>query len=76
METHERTIIKTISYRIIGTFITGVLGWLFTGKAALGLGLGLTDTFIKLFVFYFHERAWTKIDIGYVKKVNVNGDGI
>ncbi len=68
---------KTLSWRFIATIITGTLGWLFTHSATFGLTIGLTDTLIKLFVYYFHERMWTRVDVGYVKKkVNVNGDGI
>ena len=76
METHHRTLAKTISWRIIATFITGLLGWLFTGKAAFAIGLGLSDTLIKFFIYYFHERAWSRIKIGYKKAPGVDGDGI
>jgi len=76
METHQRTLAKTISWRIIATFITGLLGWLFTGSATFALGLGLSDTCIKFFIYYFHERAWSRIKIGYKKQPGVDGDGI
>jgi uncharacterized membrane protein len=76
METHQRTLAKTISWRIIATFITGLLGWLFTGSASFAIGLGLSDTLIKFFIYYLHERAWGRIKIGYKKAPGVDGDGI
>ena len=47
MEMRSRTLMKTLSWRFIATIITGTLGWLFTGKAAFGLTIGLADTCIK-----------------------------
>jgi uncharacterized membrane protein len=76
METHQRTLAKTISWRVIATFITGLLGWLFTGSATFALGLGLSDTFIKFFIYYIHERTWSRIKIGYKKPLGIDGDGI
>jgi len=79
MESRKRTILKTVSWRIVATFITGTLGWLFTGDASFGLGIGLADTMIKFFVYYFHERAWTRVQSGYVPRStppSTNGGGI
>ena len=65
METHRRTLAKTISWRIIAAIVTGVLSGVVTGSAATGLALGLADTLIKFVLYYGHERAWTHVRAGY-----------
>ncbi|HLD56190.1 MAG TPA: DUF2061 domain-containing protein [Candidatus Omnitrophota bacterium] len=67
METKLRSVVKTISYRIGGVFVTGAVAWMITGNPLSALQIGLADTFAKLVVFYLHERAWNKISFGRVK---------
>lgn len=64
LESHKRSIAKTITWRIIATLITTVVAFFFTQKAAVSLGIGFSDTAIKLFFYYFHERGWNKLDFG------------
>ena len=64
----KRHILKTISYRIIQFFVTASIGWILTGNYEFGLGLGLLETIIKSFVYYFHERVWFKY-IRFKKKI-------
>ena len=65
MESHWRTAAKTLSWRTIAAVITGTLAWAATGSIEAGLAMGTADTVIKLFVYYAHERAWTRVDVGY-----------
>ena len=65
MESRTRTIWKTLSWRAVATVITGVIAYLYTGELAAGLAIGFSDTLIKLFAYYFHERAWVRIGKGY-----------
>ena len=67
METKLRSIAKTLSYRIGGTFVTAGVAFLITGRPTAAIQIGLADTFAKLVVFYFHERAWNKIQFGRAK---------
>lgn len=64
LESHKRSIAKTITWRIIATFITTIITFWFTGNTALSIAIGFTDTLIKLFTYYFHERIWNKINFG------------
>jgi len=68
LESHKRSIAKTITWRIVATFITAIVAFLFTGQIVLSLGIGFTDAIIKLFSYYIHERAWNKISYGRVCK--------
>ena len=58
METHKRTLARTISYRVIATLITAY----FTGlTTAVFLHILLT------LVHYLMERVWLKIEWGKIK---------
>lgn len=65
METHARTLAKTVSWRLIAAVITGLLGGAVTGSAEVGVVLGLSDTLVKLVLYYLHERAWSRVRVGY-----------
>ena len=56
--TKLRSLLKTISWRIVGTLDTMVLGWIITGDPLLGLKIGTLELFTKMILYYFHERAW------------------
>jgi uncharacterized membrane protein len=60
-----RHLAKTISWRIIGTIDTMILGWIITGNLKLGLAIGGVEVVTKMFLYFLHERIWFKfIKIG------------
>ena len=63
-EAHKRTIAKTISWRVIATFTTMTIVFLFTRKIALSLGVGLVEVLAKITFYYLHERIWQKVAWG------------
>ena len=63
-ENHSRSIIKSITFRIIATLTTGVLVFGFTGNFNIALYLMSIDALIKITIYYFHERIWDSIDWG------------
>ncbi len=67
METHARSIAKTVSYRILGSGITAALCFAVSGKATLSLGAGAVDLVIKLWLYFLHERIWARINFGRAK---------
>ena len=56
--TKLRSLLKTISWRIVGTVDTMCLGWIITGSPLVGLKIGALELFTKMILYYFHERAW------------------
>jgi len=64
MDSHKKTLAKTISWRVAATFITAFLAWGITGNRETGIAVGLADTFVKLIVYYGHERFWARIRLG------------
>ena len=62
-----RHIIKTISWRIIGTVDTTLLAWLIAGDPMIGLKIGGIEMITKMGLYYLHERVWHKYDFGVEK---------
>ena len=60
----KRHVAKTITWRIVGTLDTMVIGWLITGNPVTGLKIGGIEMFTKMILYYFHERIWFKINLG------------
>ncbi len=64
VESHWRSIVKAISWRVIGTLVTASVAYVLTKEVLLSLSIGFADALIKLFVFYAHERLWIRIGFG------------
>jgi uncharacterized membrane protein len=62
-----RSIVKSISWRTIGTIDTMVISYFITGKLALALSIGGIEVFTKMSLYYLHERTWNKIKFGRIK---------
>ena len=60
----KRHVAKTITWRIVGTIDTMIIGWLITGDAMTGLKIGGIEIVTKMILYYFHERVWFKINLG------------
>lgn len=55
------SLLKTISWRIVGTLDTMIISYLLTGNMKVALGIGSIEVVSKMILYYFHERAWNKI---------------
>ena len=53
-----RSILKAVSWRIVGTLDTMALGWLITGNPIMGLKIGALELCTKFVLYYIHERIW------------------
>ena len=62
--TKLRSLLKTISWRIVGTLDTMFLGWIITGSPLIGLKIGALELFTKMILYYFHERLWLQSKFG------------
>lgn len=59
-----RHIAKTITWRILATLTTITLAWIVSGDPWIGVTVGGWEFFIKMILYYFHERAWYKANLG------------
>ena len=55
-----RHILKTITWRMVGTIDTILLSWLITGNLETGVKIGGVEVITKMELYYFHERVWNK----------------
>ena len=67
-KSNKRHLIKSFTWRFIGTVDTFLLGWLFSGNPLIGLKIGVVETISKLMLYYIHERFWYKFDFGLEKR--------
>jgi adenylylsulfate kinase len=64
VESHYRSIVKAVSYRILGSSTTALIFYVLTGKGSLSVGAGLLDMVLKIGVYFIHERIWNHINFG------------
>lgn len=62
----SRSVWKTVSWRIIATMDTVIISYLITDSLAFAAAIGSVEVITKIFLYYFHERAWNKISFGRV----------
>ncbi len=60
----KRSLIKTISWRIIGTLDTILISWLITGTLTIAFSIGAIELVTKMVLYFFHERIWNTIKWG------------
>jgi uncharacterized membrane protein len=58
MVSYKRHLLKTITWRIVGTLDTMLLSWIITGSWKWGLAIGGTEVITKMVLYYLHERVW------------------
>ena len=65
---HKRHVMKTITWRLIGTMDTILIGWIISGNPLIGLKIGSLEIITKMVLYYLHERVWYKSKFGVRKK--------
>ena len=63
-ERFSRSLLKSISWRIIGTLDTIVISYLITGKLAFALSIGGIELVTKMILYVVHGRVWNKVNWG------------
>ena len=62
-----RSVVKTISWRTLGTIDTVVISYFITGDLTMAASIGPIEVVTKMILYYYHERAWNKIQLGKVQ---------
>jgi uncharacterized membrane protein len=63
-----RSVVKTISWRTVGTLDTIIISYFITGNLVMAASIGSIEVVTKMILYYFHERAWNKLSFGRVKE--------
>jgi len=64
----KRHLLKTITWRIVGTTDTVLIGWLISGDPVVGLSIGGIEVVTKMILYYLHERLWYRSSFGVEKE--------
>lgn len=64
MDTHTRSIVKTLIWRTLAMLITACVAFAVTGRIEFAAAIGVADTLIKLAAYYVHERMWNQVSFG------------
>jgi len=56
--TVKRHLLKTITWRVVGTIDTMLLSGLITGSWEMGLTIGGVEVITKMVLYFLHERVW------------------
>ena len=59
-DTKARSLVKGISWRVIGSIDTFVIAYFFFGKASIALPIAILEVFTKILLYFLHERIWNK----------------
>ena len=63
-EAHTRSFVKAVSWRVLGSIDTFVISYFVTGRLVFAASIASVETFTKICLFYFHERAWAFVPWG------------
>ena len=56
-----KSIMKSVSWRIIGTVDTMIISYFITGRVTIAITIGSVEVLTKTILYYFHERLWAHI---------------
>ena len=82
MPTHDvdresplRSVLKTVSYRALGTATTAAIAWGVTGDTGHAMAIAGVEPLAKMLLYYFHERAWQRVPRGAVRALAGRASG-
>ena len=83
-EQKKRALAKALSWRLIGSIDTMIIAFVLmsffgqsteiglckdsTSNAQIAFSIGIVEVITKSFLYYFHERLWTRLNFGIPKK--------
>jgi uncharacterized membrane protein len=57
-DSNAKSLIKSVSWRIVGTIDTMLISYFVTGKLVMAVSIGSIEVMTKIALYYLHERAW------------------
>jgi uncharacterized membrane protein len=67
MDSRKRSIAKSVSWRILGIIILGIIAYAVTGDFKEMTIITIIFHGIRLVLYYFHERLWERISWGKIE---------
>lgn len=63
-ETNKRSIVKAVSWRMIGSTTAIIIAYSVTGSIAASSTIGILHLVSNTLLYFIHERIWNKITWG------------
>lgn len=67
MEHPKRSALKAVTWRIIAFVVTIIAVYIYSKDIKGALVIGVSANFVKIFLYYIHERIWNRVKFGRVK---------
>lgn len=61
---NKRHLVKTFTWRAVGTADTIIISTIISGNPFTGLKIGGAETVSKMALYYLHEKAWYRLNFG------------
>ncbi len=67
MDSRKRSVAKSVSWRISGIILLGIIAYVITGNVKEMTIITLVFHSIRLILYYYHERYWERISWGKIR---------
>jgi len=64
MESTKRSLVKTVSWRLTGSFSTFLITYLISGNFAIASSVALVQITANTILYFIHERLWNRVSWG------------
>jgi len=68
-ESHLRSFLKALSWRVLATTTTALIAWVITGDISTAIAIGGIEFITKFFIYYGHERVWQLVPRGTIRHI-------
>lgn len=68
-ESHIRSVIKGLTWRIIASATIFVITYFTTGEMSTAITVTSIEFPVKLFIYYLHERLWQNVPRGSIRQM-------
>ena len=64
MDTKKRSIVKSLTWRVIGVVLLGAISYMITGNWKEMTIITILFHSIRVVLYYYHERGWERVSWG------------
>jgi uncharacterized membrane protein len=68
-DSHARSIVKALSWRLTGSFATFLIAWVIGGDLGIASTIAVIQIVANTLLYYFHERVWNFVTWGRINTV-------
>ncbi len=68
-ESHFRSILKGLTWRVVATTTIILIAYFTIGDITIAFKIGFVEFFVKLLLYYLHERAWQMVPRGGIRNM-------